>query len=108
MKIEEIVELLRKTADLAGLLIYMKESGRYKEHPGYENKTFESYVVEVRDMDLIDVETLMYFYSASKKPSEKTAVSDPAIYWRQKVENLEQRIAEIEKQNRDLKKEKSH
>jgi len=61
--IEEIIEPLQKTHEIVKRLFYLKETGRWKEKPGYENKSFEEFLEGACGMELKDYEFLQWLYS---------------------------------------------
>jgi hypothetical protein len=98
--IKELVEPIQGTYGLACLLRYLRDTARYKEHEGYQDKTFEEFVVGALEMDLKDYDFLMWLYFPNE---DEKMEPDSATYWRGKALRQEKKLKELEKEKDALK-----
>jgi hypothetical protein len=99
---KDLIEPLRKMCELAGLFFFLEESGRWKEHPEYEHKTFEEFVIGAINMDLKDYDFVMWLFS-----NEEYKPSSPKAYWRDKAKNLKLSGRELKEIIAEMKGEDS-
>lgn len=59
--LDRIEDAIRKQKEIVERLYYLKKSGLYRKHSGYENKTFEAYLDEVLGMTLKEYEEMVWF-----------------------------------------------
>jgi hypothetical protein len=108
--IDELAKPFQQMHELAMRLYYLKESGRWKECPDYNDKSFEQFVEGALKMNLKDYDYLVFLYWPREEG--KSSAEDPASHWRYQALQEEERRKKAEIENAQLRlqlgKEKIH